>query len=61
MAQCEICKKSVKFGAQVSHSHIRTNRTWKPNIRKVKALINGSPKRISVCTNCLKSDKVVRA
>lgn len=61
MAQCEICKKAVRFGIQVSHSHIRTNRTWKPNIRKVKALINGTPKRISVCSSCLRSDKVVRA
>ena len=46
MAKCDICGKSVAFGIQVSHSHRRSNRTWKPNIRKVKAVVNCSPKRI---------------
>ncbi|MGN1060067.1 MAG: 50S ribosomal protein L28, partial [Clostridia bacterium] len=44
-----------------SHSHRRTNRTWKPNIRKVKAMVNGTPKTISVCSRCLRSNKVTRA
>lgn len=61
MAQCEICNKSIKFGMQVSHSHRRTNRAWKPNVRKIKALINGTPKRINVCTRCLRSGNVTRA
>lgn len=61
MAQCEICNKTVRFGIQVSHSHRRSNRTWKPNVRKVKALVNGTPKRINVCAKCLRSEKVVRA
>ena len=29
MAKCEICGKGVTFGIKVSHSHRRTNRTWK--------------------------------
>lgn len=41
MAKCEICGKDVSFGIKVSHSHRRSNRTWKPNIRRVKALVNG--------------------
>lgn len=61
MAQCEICKKAVRFGMQVSHSHRRSNRTWKPNIRTVKALINGAPKKINICSRCLRSEKIVRA
>lgn len=61
MAQCEICKKTIQFGNKVSHSHRRSNRAWKPNIRKVKALINGTPKTISICSRCLRSEKVVRA
>jgi large subunit ribosomal protein L28 len=61
MAKCEICGKGVVSGIKVSHSHIRTKRTWSPNIQPVKALINGAPKRIKVCTRCLKSGKVVRA
>ena len=36
MAKCALCGKGVVFGQNVSHSHRKTNRTWKPNIRKVK-------------------------
>ncbi|MBQ6862776.1 MAG: 50S ribosomal protein L28, partial [Clostridia bacterium] len=41
MAKCEICNKELKFGIQVSHSHRRSNRTWKPNVKRVKAIVNG--------------------
>ncbi len=61
MAKCEVCEKSVTFGKKYSHSHIRTNREWKPNVQRVKVLINGSPQKISVCTRCLRSGKVQRA
>ncbi|MBE7022367.1 MAG: 50S ribosomal protein L28 [Clostridia bacterium] len=61
MAKCEVCGKSMVFGIKVSHSHRRSNRTWKPNLRKVKALVNGTPKTISVCSRCLRSNKVTRA
>jgi large subunit ribosomal protein L28 len=61
MAQCEVCNKTLKFGIQVSHSHRRSNRTWKPNIRKVKALINGTPTKISICSRCLRSGNIERA
>ena len=60
MAKCEFCGKSVAFGIKVSHSHRRSNRTWKPNIRKVRAMVNGTPKTIAVCSGCLRSGKVTR-
>ena len=61
MAKCEICGKELKFGIKVSHSHRRANRTWKPNIRRVRAVVNGTPKRVFVCSRCLRSGKVQRA
>ena len=61
MAKCEICGKSVTFGIKVSHSHRRTNRTWKPNVKRVKAIVDGSPRRIYACTRCLRSGKINRA
>ena len=61
MAKCDICGKSVAFSMQVSHSHRRSNRTWKPNIKRVKAIVNGSPKRVHACSRCLRSGKVTRA
>ena len=61
MAKCAYSGKEMSFGIKVSHSHRRSNRTWKPNIKKVKAIVNGSPKRVYVCTRCLRSGKVERA
>ncbi len=61
MAKCSVCGKGVTFGCNVSHSHRKTNRTWKPNIRKVKANLNGTVKHVNVCSRCLRSGKVNRA
>ena len=61
MAKCDICGKGVAFGIKVSHSHRRSNRTWKPNVKKVKAIVNGTSKSVNVCTRCLRSGKVTRA
>ena len=61
MAKCSCCDKGVSFGIQVSHSHRRSNRTWNPNVKRVKAIVDGSPKYIYACTRCLRSGKVTRA
>ena len=59
--RCEICDKSRVFGNQVSFSHRKSRRSWSPNIQRVRAVVNGTTKRIDVCTKCLKSGKVERA
>ena len=65
MAKCAICEKSIAHGNKISiaRSHVsrRTSRTFKPNLRKVKAIIDGDTKTISVCSKCLRSGKVTRA
>ena len=61
MAKCEFCDKGVTFGIRVSHSHRRSNRPWKPNVKRVKAIVNGSPRHVYVCTRCMRSGKVTRA
>jgi large subunit ribosomal protein L28 len=61
MAKCDYCGKGVTFGIQVSHSHRRSNRTWKPNVKRVKAVVGGSPRRVHACTRCLRAGKVNRA
>ncbi len=60
MAKCEVCGKGVTFGIKVSHSHRRSNRMWKPNVRKVRALVNGTSTSVNVCSRCLRSGKVER-
>lgn len=59
--RCEICNKGVVSGFQVSHSEIKTKRKWAPNLRRVKAIVDGSPRTIHVCTRCLRSGRVQRA
>ena len=54
-------RKSVHFGANVSHSHRRSNRIWKPNIKSVRVKTEGGAKKMYVCTSCLKSGRVERA
>ena len=65
MAKCAICEKETSFGKQLSitRSHIskRSPRTVKPNLRTVKTMIDGQPKKITVCAKCLRSGKVTRA
>ncbi len=55
MAKCEICGKSKVFSIQVSHSHRRSNRDYKPNLRTVKANVDGSPKKNTVSSRYLRS------
>ncbi|MGO0121759.1 50S ribosomal protein L28 [Desulfothermobacter acidiphilus] len=59
--RCAICGRGISFGNQVSHSNRASRRTWMPNLHRVKALVDGQPRRIRVCTRCLKAGKVVRA
>lgn len=59
--KCDVCGKGKISGNAVSHSVRRTRRTWAPNVKKVRAIVDGSPKRITVCTRCLRSGKVQRA
>lgn len=62
MARCAICNKGAHFGINVSHSHRRTNKMWKSNIKSVRVKTeNGNAKKMYVCTSCLRSGKVERA
>lgn len=61
MAKCEICGKGVTFGNKVSHSNRKSNRAWKPNVKRVKAIVKGTPCHVNACTRCLRSGLVTRA
>ena len=58
---CCVCSKGKVAGNQVSHSNKHSKRTWAANLRNVKVIENGTPKRVKVCTRCLRSNKVERA
>lgn len=61
MAKCAICEKGAHFGNNVSHSHRKTPKMWKSNVKSVRVKTEGGAKRMYVCTSCLKSGKVERA
>jgi large subunit ribosomal protein L28 len=48
-------------GNNVSHAHNVNKRRFNPNLQKVRSLQeNGQVKKITVCTNCIKSGKIVK-
>ena len=55
MAKCAICEKGAHFGNNVSHSHRRSNKMWKSNVKSVKVKVDGVPQKMYVCTSCLRS------
>ena len=59
-AVCEICNKQPHFSYQVSFSHRRSKRSWKPNVQRIRIWDNGGVRRADVCTSCIKAGKVQR-
>ena len=59
--RCDICGKGPLVGNNVSHANNKTKRRTLPNLRKVRAMVDGSPTRLYVCTRCLKAGKVQKA
>ena len=57
---CDICGKGIMFGNRVSHANNATRRIWEPNLQRVRSVVDGRPKRIKVCANCLKTGRVVK-
>ena len=59
--RCELCGKGSMTGHRISHAHNVSKRVWRPNLRSVRALVNGQAVRLSVCSRCLRSGKVAKA
>jgi len=53
--------RGPRFGNRVSHAHNLTKRRWNINLQTVHAMVAGAPKRIRVCTACIKNGKVQKA
>ena len=68
---CEFCGKKTEVGYKYARRGLakykggvgrkvtgKTKRRFRPNIQRVLALVDGSVRRVKVCTRCLKGDKV---
>ena len=60
MAKCNHCGKSTTFGHNRSFSLRATNRTFKPNLQKIRVEIDGKVKRLRVSVKAIKSGLVKR-
>lgn len=58
--ECYITGRKSRSGNNRSHALNATKRTFKPNLQKVRIMVDGSPKRVWVSTRALKSGKVER-
>ncbi len=60
-AKCEFLRQRRRSSAiNVSHANNKTCRRWNVNLRPVRAKVNGGSKRVTVCTSCIKSGKIVK-
>jgi len=55
MAKCAICGKKPMSGYNVSFSQRHTKRQWKPNLQKTTIIQDGKPKKVKVCSKCLRT------
>lgn len=71
---CEICGKKPVAGRTIVRRGLAkkkggvgmkitgiTARRFLPNLKSVRAIVNGTSKRLTVCVKCLKAGKVVKA
>ena len=71
--KCDICGREAQNGNSIARRGAPkrtggagrkitgiTHRKFRLNLQKVRAVIDGTPQRIKVCTRCLRSGKVTK-
>ena len=71
---CEYCGKRTESGGMITRRGLakakggvglrptgHSLRKFKPNLQKVRAVVDGAPKRVRICTRCLKSGRIAKA
>jgi large subunit ribosomal protein L28 len=59
--RCKICGKGPSFGNVISHANNTRRRRWNPNLRRVRAIIDGVRQHVRVCTSCIRAGRVTKA
>ncbi len=59
--KCEICGKGPMTGNNRSHANNSSRRVFRPNVQKIRVFEDGTIKRKTVCTSCIRSGKVTKA
>lgn len=71
---CEICGKRPMAGRTIARRGLAkkkggvgkkitgiTKRRFLPNLQTIRVILKGSPRRINVCTSCIKAGKIQKA
>ena len=71
---CEICGRKTRVGNQIERRGLakwkggvgrkitgKTKRKFHVNLQRVRANVDGSAKKIRVCTRCIGAGKVIKA
>ena len=71
---CDYCGKKTESGGMITRRGLakskggvglrttgHTLRKFKPNLQKVRAVVDGKPTRVRICTRCLKSGRIQKA
>ncbi len=53
-----LAKKKGGTGSKISRAN---KRKFLPNLQKMRILIDGHPKKVYVCTRCIKKGRIVKA
>jgi large subunit ribosomal protein L28 len=59
--KCELCGKGPRFGNVISHANNTRRRRWNPNLKRVRAVVDGVRKQVRVCTACIRDGRVKKA
>lgn len=68
-ARCDVCGKEPMFGRRIKklgknaqHRFVKSRkpRRFNPNIQIAHVVVNGTPKRLRVCTSCQKKGDLPR-
>ncbi len=71
---CDICGKHKSVGGHITrrglakkkggigmHVVKNTKRVFSPNLQSVRCVVDGTVKRLTVCTACIRSNRIVKA
>ena len=59
--KCDICGKKPHYGNVISHANNTRRRRWSPNLRRVRAVVNGVRKHVRACAACIRAGRVQKA
>ena len=55
--RCAICGKEPVSGHAVSHSNIKNKRRFEPNLHVTRVEVEGTIRKVRVCTRCLRTSR----